>query len=593
VSILDTFFILFDTDAKKATREMADLRGEGERTAHTIDHSVKGAKDLAPALDKAAGNAGKLGQSFRNVATLIVSAGVALGALAVTGLKDGANRYNEFTNSLRVAGLAGESLTLVQDRLTKSALANGSSLTALGQLYSRVTSASTELGVSQAEVLDVTDAVSAAVRVQGGDAAAASGAMLQLAQALGAGTVRAEEFNSINEGLLPLLQAAARASDKYGGSVAKLRADVMKGTVSSREFFDLIRAGTRDLEGRAGQAVMTDGQRREKWNTVLARSAGALDRLTGYTRLWNAANETAMGIVSRFAGFIERNSRFVEGLGVAMAITAGVVLATYVPAMWAAATATIAATWPIIAIVAAITAVGVAFALAYDDVKAFLTGQPSLIGVLLGKYKWLRDGVHAIAEAFRGVLDVASGVFSGLAAFARGWWAVMGPILGLLRDVAIAVFGQLWQTFQERMRPFIPLARFVFGVMSAGIWAVGVVFKAVFGAIGQWWSQLFDRIVKGVQTAVGIARQMLNLPAGQTPAMRALGAGQRQLSGASASPLAAQTSTSLSTRTSRNTQVNMGGVTVNAKGADPNAVGRALNGTWGETAYQFDDGVAR
>jgi len=61
MGILGTFYILFDTDAKKAEREMAGLRGESAKTADAIDDSVKGARHLAPAIDKAADGAGKLG----------------------------------------------------------------------------------------------------------------------------------------------------------------------------------------------------------------------------------------------------------------------------------------------------------------------------------------------------------------------------------------------------------------------------------------------------------------------------------------------------------------------------------------------------
>tara|TARA_Y100001951_G_scaffold88698_3_gene80484 strand:- start:3501 stop:6182 length:2682 start_codon:yes stop_codon:yes gene_type:complete len=168
--------------------------------------------------------------------------------------------FTEFQNRLRVAGLEGSQLADVQERLYRTAQQYGVELGTLGTLYSRVSQAAGELGVSQDEILSLTESVSAAVRVQGGSAEQASGALIQLSQALGAGTVRAEEFNSLMEGLFPLVQAAARGSDEFGGSVSRLRAAILEGEVSSREFFDAIQAGSEQLRTDANESVLTISQ---------------------------------------------------------------------------------------------------------------------------------------------------------------------------------------------------------------------------------------------------------------------------------------------------------------------------------------------
>src|SRR5690606_29933386 len=41
-----------------------------------------------------------------------------------------------------------------------------------------------------------------------------------------------------------------------------------------------------------------------------------------------------------------------------------------------------------------------AFALAYEDVSAFLNDQPSLIGALAKEYEWFGDGIKAIGQIF-------------------------------------------------------------------------------------------------------------------------------------------------------------------------------------------------
>jgi tape measure domain-containing protein len=593
MGILDTFYILFDTDAKKAEREMAEVRREGERTADAIDDSVRGARKLAPALDKAADNAGRLGRSFRGIAGLAAGIFAGIGAANLAGgLLAASEGYTRFGNSLRIAGLEGEALLRVENALFASSKRNGVELEGLGTLYSRVASAASELGVSEAEVLQMTDAVSAAIRVQGGNASQASGAMLQLSQALGAGTVRAEEFNSIMEGMLPLLQAAAFASDKYKGSVARLRADVLAGNVTSREFFDLITAGTEYLNDKAAKAPLTVAQSMTSLRNSVGVAIGRLDQAWGVTR--------------RLAAGLAWMGENLEVVGVAFGVAGTIITASFLPAIWSAAAGVLAATWPILAIIAAAAALGVAFALAYDDVKAFLSGQDSLIGNLMERYGWFRATINGLAVVFRVLGRIVGAVFgfiwreggrlvAALVSYFRGWYAVAAPIFGLLRDIAVAVFRAIGNVFMSVVGPWLPFLRVVFDLMVLGFRAVGQVFGAVFRAIGDWWDRVFGRIVRGLNIVVNGARRLLGMEVSENAqaAASGVGIGQRQLSAASTSPWAAQTSSSVSTsNSSRNTQVNMGGVNITT-GANPADIPNALKNTYSDAVFQFDDGVAR
>src|SRR5690606_30692047 len=140
-------------------------------------------------------------------------------------------------NSLKVAGLSGQELTRVYDRLFASAQRNAAPVESLVELYSRASLVQKELGVSTEELIDFTDRVALALRVSGKSAQESSGALLQLSQALGSGIVRAEEFNSLLEGALPIAQAAAAGLSEAGGSVAMLRQLGLAGGPSSEAVF--------------------------------------------------------------------------------------------------------------------------------------------------------------------------------------------------------------------------------------------------------------------------------------------------------------------------------------------------------------------
>jgi len=359
-------------------RELKRLQALNARAAQNIanqhQQAARGANrawansNIGGALNRSLGaGLGSLRtELMASIAAIASGAGIAA-AIAL------ADTYARFTNSLKVAGVEGAALETVQKRLYEGAIKNGVELESLGQLYGRVASASTELGVSQEQILRVTDAVSAAIRVSGGTAASSSGAMLQMAQALGAGTVRAEEFNSMTEGMLPLLQAAAGASAKYGGSVAKMRTDVLAGKLSSKEFFDLIIAGSASLEAKAARAPLTVAQSYTNLSTSLIKFMGDTDASLGVTRRLSEALALLannLDVVANSLGVI------VVALSVAMAPAVGraaIAMGGYAAATVGSMAANIAHTGQLVAKTAAIHGVSRAAVVATMSMRALMS----------------------------------------------------------------------------------------------------------------------------------------------------------------------------------------------------------------------------
>ena len=220
----------------------------------------------------------RVADGIRNIA-----AGIATGAAvgAVTAMADS---YTKFTNQLRLAGLEGGRLSTVQDALYATAQRNGVEIETLGTLYGRLAQAGKELGATDADLIRFTNGVAAAIRIQGGSAAESSGALLQLSQALAGGIVRAEEFNSVNEGARPILVAVANGSDRFKGSVSALRNEILKGTVTSKEFYEAFLRGSSQLEAQAGRATLTTAQGLTILRNALTRYIGEADLAVGASR---------------------------------------------------------------------------------------------------------------------------------------------------------------------------------------------------------------------------------------------------------------------------------------------------------------------
>lgn len=274
-------------------------------------------KKFENALNKANGVANKRARAIESRFALMnknATAGLArlggafAGAAALRGAQELIDASIRVENALKIAGLSGENLTHVYDELFKSAQRNAAPLEALAKLYGRAALAQKELNVTQEEMISFADNVGKALRVAGTSAEQSRGALIQLSQAIGAGIVRAEEFNAILEGALPIAQAAAAGLDEAGGSVAKLRKLIIDGKVSSEAFFRAFEAGSKILDEKVVNAEYTVSQGFVRLQNVLIATAGQLNTATGASDTIGTALSDLATTVKEVGDYFERNA---------------------------------------------------------------------------------------------------------------------------------------------------------------------------------------------------------------------------------------------------------------------------------------------
>lgn len=231
------------------------------------------------------------------------------GGASLRGAQELIDASIRIENALKVAGLAGDELTSVYDKLFESAQRNAAPLETLVSLYSRLAIAQSDLGVTQDQMTDFTDKIGLALRVQGTSAEAASGALVQLSQALGEGIIRAQEFNSIVEQAPVIHRAAAAGLKEAGGSVAALRQIMLAGELSSRAYFDAFIAGSYILEEKVAGAEFTVSQAFIRLQNVLIDTAGRFDD-------GSEASQKLAGLLDELASAIENFDwgPFIEGI---------------------------------------------------------------------------------------------------------------------------------------------------------------------------------------------------------------------------------------------------------------------------------------
>lgn len=267
-----------------------------------------------------------IGTQFRLLAS------TAAGAFSAAQVASMADSYTRFTNQLKVAGLEGKALADTQTRLFGVAQQNGVQLEAVGTLYSRAAQNQKELGASTADLIDLTRAVAASLKISGTSATEAQGSLLQLGQALGSPRVQAEEFNSLLDTMQPLLREASKYIDGTGGSLSGLTRkikDVQGPGVSNIELFRAITKAMADLEARAATTQLTISGAFTNLSNALTKYVGEADQANGASvAITGALNALAgnLDTVTAALGVLSAVmlGRFVAGM-VAGAASSGVV----------------------------------------------------------------------------------------------------------------------------------------------------------------------------------------------------------------------------------------------------------------------------
>lgn len=138
--------------------------------------------------------------------------------------------FTKLNAQLKLATDSSRELAVAQADVRRIAKEAQTDISGVATLYARITTATKELGTSQAQVEAITRTVALALKVSGATAQESASATLQLSQAFASGVLRGEEFNAVNEAAPRLMQALA---DGIGVPKGELRAMAEAGLLTS------------------------------------------------------------------------------------------------------------------------------------------------------------------------------------------------------------------------------------------------------------------------------------------------------------------------------------------------------------------------
>ena len=264
-----------------------------------IKLSLDGASQAEASLRRVGTGMEQLSTSAASVRQALGGLGTALaGALSVREFVQAADAVTQLQNNLRLATGSAQAAGTAYQQLFEIAQRSRSNFTELGNTFASITRATESLGLSQRQVLALTENIGNAITVSGASAQASQAALIQLGQGLASGVLRGEELNSILEQTPRLAKALA---DGLGVSTGALRKLGQEGKLTAEDVVGALRSQQGVLAKEVESSVATVGQAFQVLQNSATAFVGTLD--------------AASGSSSTFAQAIVANSQSLDNVG--------------------------------------------------------------------------------------------------------------------------------------------------------------------------------------------------------------------------------------------------------------------------------------
>lgn len=313
---------------------------------------------------------------------------------------DAIDSWTLMGNKLRLVATDSQNLVASQEAIYQAAQRTRSGMEETATLYARTSQATKALGLSQREVLDVTELVALATKISGATTQEAAGSMLQLSQAFNKGKLNADEFRSIMTNNPRLLRAFAEGLGVTTGKIIEMS---KAGELTLPKLIEAIQKSGPALRAEFGKALPTIAEGFTYVGNAVTRFIGKLNEATGFSLgFYN---------VMKFLG------DNLGAIGVALAFVGTAVLMAFGPAA-----------------ISAVVSFGAALGLATGGLSLII---PLLAAVVAAIYTW-GDAWKVIADGVT-VLD-----------YIRAALQITGEYIGVVAGYIKTWFGSAWDYIKDK-----------------------------------------------------------------------------------------------------------------------------------------------
>lgn len=225
---------------------------------------------------------GKLPSAADRVEKAVGRAGAAIGAMVTIQTLRNVQQLSEQHVRLesRVTRLSSsvEAATRNYGRLSEIARTTGTNLGSTVQLWESLTGTLRELGANDDQVLRLTETLQKIGAIGGSSAEEMSNALRQLGQGLAGGVLRAEEFNSVLEGMPELARQLAQG---LGIPFGELRQQMLDGRLTADVVLEALRSRAAAVDAEFAKLPRTVGEASEALTNDLGNALAKLDKAVG------------------------------------------------------------------------------------------------------------------------------------------------------------------------------------------------------------------------------------------------------------------------------------------------------------------------
>lgn len=275
--------IYYEVDAK--TGQLLVVQRQADQTFDSIERGAKRADRQVNTLKTSI-------KALTRVIHLL------LAAEAVRQFIDMAEQAKMLRVKIKLLTGEAEATERVFDRLKAISKETGQSLKDTGDLWQGLAISLKNTSATEGQILNLVSTLQKLGNLGGVSAEQLSNSMRQFRQAIDAGVLQAEEFNSIRDNTPTIIQEMAR---QMGLSMGQFRAEMLDGKITAERMLNAIQAATQETNDKFAQLPRTSGM---AFNELKVEVMGLVEQL-----------DDLFGISDGVVSAIDLITKGVKGLG--------------------------------------------------------------------------------------------------------------------------------------------------------------------------------------------------------------------------------------------------------------------------------------
>lgn len=299
-----------------AQRDALGKISDGAAGFKAVDQS---AKQAGRTIDETGSKTNGLAEQFNRLKnTAIAITGISFGASFIRGLAQTADEYSNLNARIKLVTSSNEQARLTFQSVIRLSNESSQSIASTTELYTRLARAMKD-SASQSELLQVTSTINKAAVVSGATTQEASGAIIQLSQALASGVLRGQEFNSVAEQMPRIMEMLQKSLGKTQGELRKM---AEQGLLTSSVVFKALKDGASEIDAEFAQMPLTISRATAQLANGWVEFVGGTNDALGVTKLFASVISGLAGNLSTLATAAVAVSVVIAGRKVAALLSA-------------------------------------------------------------------------------------------------------------------------------------------------------------------------------------------------------------------------------------------------------------------------------